>query len=67
MIKNKTAYWIDGDFYVHDGKPSKKIKKKIIEKLKTEKIDTFYFENQEEKNGNRKFENTELGKWWKQL
>ena len=29
MITNITAYWIDGEYYLHEGKPNANTKKKI--------------------------------------
>ena len=46
MIKNYTAYQINGEYFLHDGKPNAKTKKKITEQIKKnkERIQNGYFE-----------------------
>lgn len=54
MIRNITAYQINGEYYLHEGKPNGNTKKKIqrIIKEKKAKINSYSFVNgwQEEKN-----------------
>ena len=56
MIRNITAYQINGDYYLHEGKPNGNTKKKIqriIKEKKTE-IHSYSFVNGWEKEKNNK-------------